>query len=264
MTVFQTKVLLEENDVVVVLAFSSPPAMVNGKYNRHFISQQRHKLSACLRSLPPKNTESSFYPFKFTSTHLPYNKQFTSTFNFESNQMIPPPHTGTPARRLAIQTPKHINEHVPNKLMNKIINTAAPRGLTLNFRCKNFLILSKYGEMEMDRANRAGRITLSITVNPAYIPRNAVFCPGASGDRPVLVQKMNHAQLTAITPLILLTNPYASNALIPNFPKDSLLNLFFLLEKNDFNVPKKDDVCESGDRDWICDGVSESAVTSAV
>eukprot|EP00986_Skeletonema_menzelii_P021041 scaffold33003_cov148-Skeletonema_menzelii.AAC.1 len=67
-----------------------------------------------------------------------------------------------------------------------------------------------------------------------------------TGDRKheqlTLVQKMNHALLTAITPLTLLTNPYASNALIPSFPNDSLLNLFFLLEKNDFNVPKNDDV----------------------
>ena len=85
------------------------------------------------------------------------------------------PHTGTPDKRLAIQTPKAINEQVPKKLMNTIISTAAPRGLILNFRCKNFLIFSKYGEIESERANRAGRITLSITVNPAYIPRNAVF-----------------------------------------------------------------------------------------
>ena len=105
------------------------------------------------------------------SAHIELNSihdtQSTSMFNSQSDQTIIPPHTGTPDRRLAIQTPKHINEHVPNKLMNIIISTAAPRGLTLNFRCKNFLILSKYGEIEMDRANRAGRMTLSITVNPA-------------------------------------------------------------------------------------------------
>ena len=57
-----------------------------------------------------------------------------------------------------------------------------------------------------------------------------------------LLQKINHALLTAITPLTLLTNPYASNALMPSFPSDSLLNLFFLLEKNDFNAPKNEDV----------------------
>jgi hypothetical protein len=60
---------------------------------------------------------------------------------------------------------------------------------------------------------------------------------------------MNHAQLTAITPLTLLTNPYANKADMPSFPNDSLLNLLFLLEKNDFSVPKKDEDCESGDRD---------------
>ena len=53
-----------------------------------------------------------------------------------------------------------------------------------------------------------------------------------------LLEKMNQAELTAITPLTLLTNPYASKADIPSLLNDSLLNFFRLnidltLDRND-------------------------------
>ena len=51
---------------------------------------------------------------------------------------------------------------------------------------------------------------------------------------------MNQAELTAITPLTLLTNPYANNADIPNFRNDSILKVFSpplnmerMLDRND-------------------------------
>eukprot|EP00584_Thalassiosira_punctigera_P002852 CAMPEP_0172532290 /NCGR_PEP_ID=MMETSP1067-20121228/5403_1 /TAXON_ID=265564 ORGANISM="Thalassiosira punctigera, Strain Tpunct2005C2" /NCGR_SAMPLE_ID=MMETSP1067 /ASSEMBLY_ACC=CAM_ASM_000444 /LENGTH=118 /DNA_ID=CAMNT_0013316795 /DNA_START=365 /DNA_END=721 /DNA_ORIENTATION=+ len=82
--------------------------------------------------------------------------------------------------------------------------------------------------MATDKANRAGRITLSTTVKPAYRARKAGLF--ANGEMPVLLENTNQAQLTAMTPLTLLTKPYASSADIPSFPKDSRSNFFFLLK----------------------------------
>lgn len=79
------------------------------------------------------------------------------------------------------------------------------------------------------------------------------------------LENINHAELTARTPLTLLTKPYASNADIPNLLNDSRLNLFVLLVfvKNPLTVDRKLLVDFSLLRLCICDAVSESVTTSA-
>lgn len=69
---------------------------------------------------------------------------------------------------------------------------------------------------------------------------------------------MNHAELTAITPLTLLTNPYASNADMPSLLNDSRLN-FALLVKNSLTVERRELllVC----RLLICDDINSSSST---
>ena len=72
-----------------------------------------------------------------------------------------PAQTGTPDSKLANPTPSTIKEDVPNKFTNTTTNAVAVFGLTPNLLPSDFRIRSKYGEIAIDNANRAGRITFS-------------------------------------------------------------------------------------------------------
>lgn len=78
-----------------------------------------------------------------------------------------PLQTGTPDNTLANPTPHPIKTQLPTILMEKIITKAETRAVTPNLRWINFLSRSKYGEMVMESANRAGRSKFSAIVNPA-------------------------------------------------------------------------------------------------
>ena len=96
-----------------------------------------------------------------------------------------PAQTGTPDNKLANPIPSAIKLVVPIKLTNTTTNAVAVRELTRNLSSINFLPRSKIGDIAIANANLAGRMTLSITVKPAYNARNAGFCPGDIGDKPV-------------------------------------------------------------------------------
>jgi len=108
---------------------------------------------------------TSIHPSIHPSIHLLIKESYSAIFSPLTYYLAPK--IGTPLNKLAKPTPQAISEHVPIKLITTTIKTVAAFGPTPNRLWKKLRILSKTGDIAMERAKRAGRRMLSAKVNPA-------------------------------------------------------------------------------------------------
>jgi hypothetical protein len=96
---------------------------------------------------------------------------------------------GTPVTNEANRMPNDINVIVPTTLARMTVIVIAVGLLTLHLDWILNTIVSKIGDIPIERPTRTGRTMLLNTQNPAYMAKNPFHCPGANGDRPVLITK---------------------------------------------------------------------------